>query len=74
MLPGHLIAVNDDYRHRVVLISKAKHRIVWQYGRTDQPGMLPGYLDIPDGMDFLPASAVRRHPELIRLSRHASSP
>ena len=32
--PG-LIAVNDDYRHRVVFISVRTHRIVWQYGHTD---------------------------------------
>jgi len=32
-----LIAVNDDYRHRVVLISVRTKRIVWQYGHTDRP-------------------------------------
>ncbi len=48
-----LISVNDDYRHRVVLISIPLHRIVWQYGHTDVKGMAPGYLNTPDGMDLL---------------------
>jgi hypothetical protein len=54
MLPNHLIAVNDDLRHRVVLIDMRRHRIVWRYGRTDVAGRAPGLLDTPDGMDFLP--------------------
>ena len=33
--PG-LIAINDDYRDRVVIVSIRTHRIVWQYGHTDQ--------------------------------------
>jgi hypothetical protein len=51
--PG-LIAVNDDFRHRVVLIDVARHRIVWQYGHTDVKGARLGYLNTPDGMDLLP--------------------
>jgi hypothetical protein len=54
-LPNGNIAVNDDYRHRVIVIDPRKHRIVWQYGHTDQPGTSPGYLNTPDGMDFVPA-------------------
>jgi outer membrane protein assembly factor BamB len=54
MLPNGLIAVNDDYRNRVVLISRTQNRIVWQYGHTDQAGTAAGYLNTPDGMDFLP--------------------
>src|SRR5712691_4780916 len=37
---GHgLIAINDDYRHRVVLVSIRRRRIVWQYGQTDVKGI-----------------------------------
>jgi hypothetical protein len=54
-LPNGNIAVNDDYRHRVIVIDPRKHRIVWQYGHTDKPGTGPGYLNTPDGMDFVPA-------------------
>jgi uncharacterized protein (UPF0248 family) len=72
MLPGGLIAVNDDYRHRVVLISRKRHRIVWQYGHTDRPGTAPGSLDTPDGMDFLPFGMAMRHPQLRTLVLHHS--
>ena len=71
MLPNGLIAVNDDYRNRVVLIDRARHRIVWQYGHTDQPGRGPGFLDTPDGMDFLPARAASRLPSVRRTIRSA---
>jgi hypothetical protein len=54
-LPNGDIAVNDDYRDRVIVVDPRTNRIVWQYGHTDQPGSAPGYLDIPDGMDFIPA-------------------
>jgi hypothetical protein len=53
-LPNGNIAVNDDYRHRVVVIDPRTDRIVWQYGHTDAPGTAPGYLNTPDGMDFIP--------------------
>jgi hypothetical protein len=64
MLPNGLIAVNDDHRHRVVLIDHGLHRIVWQYGHTDAPGARPGYLDTPDGMDFLPFDVAQSDPLL----------
>lgn len=51
-LPTGDIVVNDDLRHRVVVIDRATRRIVWQYGVTDHPGHEPGYLFYPDGMDL----------------------
>lgn len=54
-LPNGDIAVNDDYRDRVVVIDPRTRRIVWQYGHTDQAGNGPGFLNTPDGMDFIPA-------------------
>jgi hypothetical protein len=54
MLPNGNIAVNDDYRDRVIVIDPATNRIVWAYGHTDRPGAAPGYLRTPDGMDFVP--------------------
>jgi hypothetical protein len=54
-LPNGDIVVNDDYRDRVVEIDPRTNTIVWQYGHTDQPGTRSGYLNIPDGMDFIPA-------------------
>jgi hypothetical protein len=55
-LPNGDVAVNDDYRDRVVVIDPRRNRIVWQYGHNDVPGRGPGYLHIPDGMDFIPAT------------------
>ena len=52
-LPNGLVAVNDDYRHRVALIDPATGAIVWQYGQTDRPGTGPDQLDTPDGFDLL---------------------
>ncbi len=52
-LPNGLIAVNDDYRNRVVLIDPKTQQIVWQYGETDHAGTGPGQLRIPDGFDLL---------------------
>jgi PQQ-like domain/Kelch motif len=62
-LPGGLIAANDDYRHRVVIIDPRTRRIVWQYGRTDSPGRGPGHLNTPDGFDLLsPRGTTPTHP------------
>jgi hypothetical protein len=68
-LPNGLIAVNDDYRDRVVLIDRSRHRIVWQYGHTDVSGRAAGYLNTPDGMDFLPLGVASRMPAIRRLVR-----
>jgi hypothetical protein len=54
-LPNGDVVLNDDYRDRVLEIDPRTNAIVWQYGHTDQPGTAPGYLNIPDGMDFIPA-------------------
>jgi PQQ-like domain/Kelch motif len=62
-LPGGWIAVNDDYRHRVVIIDPKTKRIVWQYGATDRPGKGPDHLRIPDGFDLLaPNGTTPTHP------------
>jgi hypothetical protein len=68
-LPGGLIAVNDDYRHRVVLISVRSKRIVWQYGHTDHAGSAQGFLNTPDGMDFLPGRVLTGAPTFGALLR-----
>ena len=63
ILPHGLIGVNDDYRHRVVLIDPRRKRIVWQYGHTGRPGRRRGYLRIPDGFDLLgPGGTFPTHP------------
>jgi hypothetical protein len=69
-LPNGLIAVNDDYNDRVVLIDPSKNRIVWQYGVDKQPGTAPGLLNTPDGMDFLPYSVAQRVPAIRNMLLH----
>jgi hypothetical protein len=51
--PG-LVAINDDYRDRVVVVDIHTNRIVWQYGHTGVPGSAPGFLSRPDGVDLAP--------------------
>jgi hypothetical protein len=53
-LPGGLIAANDDYNHRVVVIDRRTKRIVWQYGHNGVAGSRPGFLNKPDGLQLLP--------------------
>ncbi|WDL95494.1 outer membrane protein assembly factor BamB family protein [Alicyclobacillus sp. ALC3] len=54
-LPNGMVLLNDDYHDRVIVINPKTNKIVWQYGHTGVPGTAPGYLHIPDGVDFLPA-------------------
>ena len=54
MLPNGDIAVNDDFKDRVVIIDPATNTIVWQYGHAGIAGAGAGYLNTPDGMDFVP--------------------
>jgi hypothetical protein len=61
-LPNGLVAVNDDYDQRVVLIDPATNRIVWQYGVDHHAGSGQGYLSAPDGVDLLlPGGIVALH-------------
>ncbi len=57
MLPNGNIAVNDDYKDRVVVIDPKTNRIVWQYGHASLPGRGAGFLNTPDGLDFVPLGA-----------------
>jgi outer membrane protein assembly factor BamB len=53
--PNGMIAVTDDWHHRVVVIDPRTNRIVWQYGHLGAPGSTNGYLSKPDGLQLLPA-------------------
>lgn len=54
MLPNGDIAINDDYNHRVVIVDPKKRKIVWQYGHRGTARRAPGFLNTPDGMDYIP--------------------
>ena len=58
--PNGMIAVTDDWHHRIVVIDPRTKRIVWQYGHFGLASSAPGYLSKPDGLDLLPAVAHAR--------------
>lgn len=49
-----MIAITDDWHHRIVVVDPRTKKVVWSYGHLDQPGSAPGYLSKPDGFDLLP--------------------
>ncbi len=53
--PNGMIAVTDDWHHRIVVIDPRTKHIVWSYGQDGSPGTAIGYLNKPDGLDLLPA-------------------
>ena len=57
--PNGMIAVTDDWHHRIVVIDPKTKRIVWQYGHFGIASSAAGYLSKPDGLDLLPAVARR---------------
>jgi hypothetical protein len=65
----HLIAINDDFRDRVVVVDMRTRRIVWQFGHTDMAGRRRGFLNTPDGLDLLPFRNASRLPALRRLAK-----
>jgi hypothetical protein len=54
--PNGMIAITDDWHHRVVVLDPRTKRIVWQYGHLGVASSAPGYLNKPDGLDLLPAT------------------
>jgi hypothetical protein len=57
-----MIAVTDDWHHRIVVIDPHTKRIVWQYGHLGVASTAIGYLSKPDGLDLLPAPAAAAAP------------
>jgi len=57
-LPNGDILVNDDFNDRVIVIDPVTNRIVWQYGHKGVPGIAPGYLNDPDGVDLTPPNSL----------------
>jgi len=62
-----MIAITDDWHHRVVVVDQATKKVVWSYGHLNQPGRAAGYLSKPDGLDLLPAIAGGDPPAAARL-------
>ena len=72
--PNGLIAITDDWHHRIVVIDRRTKRVVWSYGHLDQPSSAPGFVNKPDGLDLLPAVASRASAVTHAASRAKSSP
>jgi hypothetical protein len=53
--PNGMIAVTDDWHHRIVVIDPRTKQIVWQYGHDGVASAADGYLSKPDGLDLLPS-------------------
>jgi N-acetylneuraminic acid mutarotase len=69
MLPNGMIALNDDYNNRVIVIDPHTKKIVWHYGHA-RAGTAAGYLNTPDGFDFIPVTkAGMPNPAAIRHGR-----
>ena len=71
-LPNGLIAVNDDYNDRVVLIDPVTNSIAFQYGHTGVAGTGPGYSEHPRWPG--PPAPRRRHPAPRRLRQPEGPP
>jgi hypothetical protein len=75
--PNGMIAITDDWHHRVVVVNQRTKKVVWSYGHLNSPSSAPGYLNKPDGLDLLPAvpghvKAARK--TLVHVSRIGSLP
>ena len=75
--PNGMIAITDDWHHRVVVVNPRTKKVVWSYGHLNSPSSAPGYLNKPDGLDLLPAvpgqvKAARK--TLVRVRRIGSLP
>jgi hypothetical protein len=68
--PNGMIAVTDDWHHRIVVVDPRTKRIVWQYGHLGIASPAAGFLSKPDGLDLLPAATrpARRQPHAATLS------
>jgi hypothetical protein len=54
--PNGMIAITDDWHHRIVVVDPRTKRIVWEYGHDGVASAAAGYLSKPDGLDLLPAA------------------
>jgi hypothetical protein len=62
--PNGMIAITDDWHHRIVVVDPRTKHIVWQYGHLGIPSSSAGFLSKPDGLDLLPAARMPAHPRL----------
>src|SRR4029078_5752124 len=61
--PNGMIAITDDWHHRIVVVDPQKKRIVLAHAHLGVASAATGCLSKPDGLDLLPATT-RRTPSL----------
>jgi len=59
MFGNGIVAITDDWNHRVILVDLKTKKIVWQYGHTGVAGSGPDYLNKPDGLDLAPPAVAK---------------
>jgi hypothetical protein len=52
-LPNHHVLITDQANDRIIDVSVATHKIVWQYGTTGVSGMGPDQLNGPNSAELL---------------------
>ena len=57
-LPNGDVIATDDANHRVIVVDPKTNKIVWQYGHKGIPGKSAGFINNPDGLDFLPPQSL----------------
>lgn len=57
-LPNGDVIATDDANHRVIVVDPKTNKIVWQYGHKGILGKSAGYINNPDGLDFLPSHSI----------------
>lgn len=61
-LPDGNIIATDDANHRIIVVDRKTKKIIWQYGHKGKSGSAAGYLNNPDGLDFLPPNSLMMLP------------
>jgi hypothetical protein len=75
--PNGMIAITDDWHHRVVVVNPRTKKVVWSYGHLNSPSSAPGFLNKPDGLDLLPGvpgGVKAAHKTLVQVPRIGSLP
>jgi len=75
--PNGMIAITDDWHHRVLVVDPRTKKVVWSYGHLNQPGRSLGFLNKPDGLDLLPgvpAGVKAARKTLVQVRRIGSLP
>jgi outer membrane protein assembly factor BamB len=57
-MPNGNVLINDDLRHRVIVVDPHAGGMLWHFGAADDPGAGAARLRIPDGVNLVPVGVV----------------